>query len=132
MEEVRGLVKALTKADQPEQIADVLRALAKAPVTVPILHELKCGAVVSKLRKHENDQVSTEAKLLIKQWKGSGRRCWCASNKGTSTTPPKTHSFAVDDLGDPTRQAATEEAPSNPRGGRVRTPTRIRPRKLLN
>ena len=70
MEEVRGLVKALTKAEAPEAIADVLRALAKAPVTVPILHELKCGAVVSKLRKHENESVSTEAKLLIKQWKG--------------------------------------------------------------
>ena len=110
MEEVRGLVKALTKADQPEQIADVLRALAKAPVTVPILHELKCGAVVSKLRKHENDQVSTEAKLLIKQWKGLAAAAGVPqTSKAPAPPPAKTHSFAVDDLGDPTRQAARKK-----------------------
>ena len=108
MEEVRGLVKALTKADQPEQIADVLRALAKAPVTVPILHELKCGAVVSKLRKHENESVSTEAKLLIKQWKGLAAAAGVPQTKAPAP-PPKTHSFAVDDLGDPTRQAARKK-----------------------
>ena len=108
MEEVRGLVKALTKADQPEAIADVLRALAKAPVTVPILHELKCGAVVSKLRKHENESVSTEAKLLIKQWKGLAAAAGVPQTKAPAP-PPKTHSFAVDDLGDPTRQAARKK-----------------------
>ena len=110
MEEVRGLVKALTKADQPEAIADVLRALAKAPVTVPILHELKCGAVVSKLRKHENESVSTEAKLLIKQWKGLAAAAGVPqTSKAPAPAPQKTHSFAVDDLGDPTRQAARKK-----------------------
>ena len=109
MEEVRGLVKALTKAEAPEAIADVLRALAKAPVTVPILHELKCGAVVSKLRKHENDQVSTEAKLLIKQWKGLAAAAGVPQTKAPAPPPQKTHSFAVDDLGDPTRQAARKK-----------------------
>ena len=109
MEEVRGLVKALTKADQPEAIADVLRALAKAPVTVPILHELKCGAVVSKLRKHENESVATEAKLLIKQWKGLAAAAGVPQTKAPAPPPAKTHSFAVDDLGDPTRQAARKK-----------------------
>ena len=109
MEEVRGLVKALTKADQPEQIADVLRALAKAPVTVPILHELKCGAVVSKLRKHENESVSTEAKLLIKQWKGLAAAAGVPQTSKAPAPPAKTHSFAVEDLGDPTRQAARKK-----------------------
>ena len=99
MEEVRGLVKALTKADQPEAIADVLRALAKAPVTVPILHELKCGAVVSKLRKHENESVATEAKLLIKQWKGLAAAAGVPQTAKPPPPPQKTHSFAVDDLG---------------------------------
>jgi transcription elongation factor S-II len=109
MEEVRGLVKALTKADQPEQIADVLRALAKAPVTVPILHELKCGAVVSKLRKHEHESVSTEAKLLIKQWKGLAAAAGVPQTSKAPAPPAKTHSFAVEDLGDPTRQAARKK-----------------------
>ena len=109
MEEVRGLVKALTKADQPEAIADVLRALAKAPVTVPILHELKCGAVVSKLRKHENESVATEAKLLIKQWKGLAAAAGVPQTAKPPPPPQKTHSFAVDDLGDPTRQAARKK-----------------------
>jgi len=109
MEEVRGLVKTLTKADQPEQIADVLRALAKAPVTVPILHELKCGAVVSKLRKHENESVATEAKLLIKQWKGLAAAAGVPQTSKAPAPPAKTHSFAVDDLGDPTRQAARKK-----------------------
>jgi hypothetical protein len=109
MEEVRGLVKALTKAEAPEAIADVLRALAKAPVTVPILHELKCGAVVSKLRKHENESVATEAKLLIKQWKGLAAAAGVPQTKAPAPPPQKTHSFAVDDLGDPTRQAARKK-----------------------
>merc|ERR1712032_929756 len=87
MEEVRGLVKTLTKADQPEQIADVLRALAKAPVTVPILHELKCGAVVSKLRKHENEGVATEAKLLIKQSKGLAAAAGVPQSKPPAPPP---------------------------------------------
>ena len=100
-------MKALTKAEAPEAIADVLRALAKAPVTVPILHELKCGAVVSKLRKHENESVSTEAKLLIKQWKGLAAAAGVPqTSKAPAPPAKKTHSFAVDDLGDPTRQAA--------------------------
>ena len=109
MEEVRGLVKALTKAEAPEAIADVLRALAKAPVTVPILHELKCGAVVSKLRKHENESVSTEAKLLIKQWKGLAAAAGVPQTSKAPAPPAKTHSFAVEDLGDPTRQAARKK-----------------------
>ena len=59
-------------------------------------------------RKHENESVSTEAKLLIKQWKG------LAAAAGVPQTakpapPAKTHSFAVEDLGDPTRQAARKK-----------------------
>ena len=83
-------MKALTKAEAPEAIADVLRALAKAPVTVPILHELKCGAVVSKLRKHENESVSTEAKLLIKQWKGLAAAAGVPQSKAPAPAPKNT------------------------------------------
>ena len=72
MEEVRGLVNALTKVmgEQPEKIVDVLQALAKAPVTVDILSKLKCGVVVSQLKKHSDKSVSNEAKSLINKWKG--------------------------------------------------------------
>ena len=45
LDEVRGLVVALNKATDAPRIVDVLGALGKASVTVPILHELKCGAV---------------------------------------------------------------------------------------
>ena len=67
--EVKQLVLSLTKASDAEPMCDILKALTSAAVTVPMLHELKCGAVVSKLRKHEDAGVSALAKALIKKWK---------------------------------------------------------------
>lgn len=110
MEEVRGLVKALGKAQAPEAVADVLKALSKAPVTVPILHELKCGAIVSKLRKHGDATVATEAKILMKQWKGLATAAGVprAAPPAPKAPPPPKHAFA-EELHDATRVAARKK-----------------------
>ena len=52
--------------------------------------------------------MATEAKLLIKQWKGLAAAAGVPQTKAPAPAP-KTHSFAVDDLGDPTRQAARKK-----------------------
>ena len=67
---IKQLVVDLQKASAPTTINDILKALTAAKVTVAMLHEFKCGAVVSKLRKHEDAGVSASAKALIKKWKG--------------------------------------------------------------
>ena len=110
MEEVRGLVKALGNAQAPEAVADVLKALSKAPVTVPILHELKCGAIVSKLRKHGDATVASQAKALIKQWKGLATAAGVprAAPPAPKAPPPPKHAFA-EELHDATRVAARKK-----------------------
>ena len=54
---IKQLVVDLQKASAPTTINDILKALTAAKVTVAMLHEFKCGAVVSKLRKHEDAGV---------------------------------------------------------------------------
>ena len=81
MATVKELVHALNKASEPEPLADILKNLTAASVTVAMLHEYKCGAVVSRLRKHEDAGVATLAKTLIKQWKG------LAAAAGVPATP---------------------------------------------
>ncbi|RLN57909.1 hypothetical protein BBJ29_005380 [Phytophthora kernoviae] len=48
---------------------EVLRALEKTSVTYAILKETKMGHTVGKLRKHENEKISSLARLLVKSWK---------------------------------------------------------------
>lgn len=67
---VKELVADLQKSDSPERTLDVLRALEAAPVTIKDLQELKVGAIVNKLRKHDDGDVATTAKGLVKKWKG--------------------------------------------------------------
>ena len=97
----------------------MLRALAKAPVTVPILHELKCGAVVSKLRKHENESVSTEAKLLIKQWKGLAAAAGVPQTSKAPAPPAKKHIRLRSTISAILRGKQLERSSKLPRGGRV-------------
>jgi len=117
MEEVRQLTHALQKATDAEPTRDILAALAKAPVTVPILHELKCGALVAKLRKHEDAGVAAAAKALIRQWKDLAAKAGVPATATPKAAPapvvkteaPASGSFEVPDLGETARNQARKK-----------------------
>ena len=88
MATVKELVHALNKASEPEPLADILKNLTAASVTVAMLHEYKCGAVVSRLRKHEDAGVATLAKALIKQCCRVGVDAALAGQVMSLTPPP--------------------------------------------
>jgi len=49
---------------------DLLRALAKLPITIDVLTKTRIGMTINELRKKTtDDQVSKRAKTLIKEWK---------------------------------------------------------------
>lgn len=54
--------------DQGEAL-DVLHTLEKSTITYAILKETKLGHTVGKMRKHENEKLSNQAKVLVKSWK---------------------------------------------------------------
>ncbi|CAM9631609.1 unnamed protein product, partial [Ectocarpus sp. 13 AM-2016] len=64
----RHLEKAVSTEDV-ERIGDVLSSLGKVEVTLAVLRESKVGAMVSKLKKHADEEVSKSAKALVKKWK---------------------------------------------------------------
>ncbi|KAG7395857.1 Transcription elongation factor A N-terminal and central domain-containing protein 2 [Phytophthora boehmeriae] len=74
MEDAKLLHRRLLKftrgevTDESEGL-EVLRALEKTSVTYAILKETKMGHTVGKLRKHENEKISSLARLLVKSWK---------------------------------------------------------------
>lgn len=64
MDEAKSLLTRLNKTqDDSSRICDILDALDKAEITLDILKQLKLGTIVSKLRKHEDDDVSGKAKV---------------------------------------------------------------------
>ena len=116
---IKQLVVDLQKASAPTTINDILKALTAAKVTVAMLHEFKCGAVVSKLRKHEDAGVSASAKALIKKWKelaaaagvpSTPRAAGSSPREGqASSTAATAAGFEVADLGDPVRQSSRKK-----------------------
>lgn len=66
MDEAKSLLAQLNKTeDDAPRICDILDALDKAEITLDILKQLKLGTVVSKLRKHEDENVSAKAKVRL-------------------------------------------------------------------
>ena len=78
-----ALVADLKRASDPRAIADVLKTLAAADVTVAMLHEFQWGRVVSKLRKHGSALVSVSATTLITKWRA------LAAAAGVPPAPPR-------------------------------------------
>ncbi|RLN97377.1 hypothetical protein BBJ28_00018352 [Nothophytophthora sp. Chile5] len=74
MDDAKQLHRRLLKftrgdvTDEGEAL-ETLRALEKTAITYIILKETKMGHTVGKLRKHENEKVSSLARLLVKSWK---------------------------------------------------------------
>ncbi|KAH8093551.1 hypothetical protein JL720_4689 [Aureococcus anophagefferens] len=116
---IKQLVVDLQKASAPTTINDILKALTAAKVTVAMLHEFKCGAVVSKLRKHEDAGVSASAKALIKKWKelaaaagvpSTPRAPGSSPREGQASSTAETAAgFEVADLGDAVRQSSRKK-----------------------
>ena len=48
---------------------DVLLALEKSTITYDILKRTKVGQTVAKLRKHNDTEIATKAKFLVRKWK---------------------------------------------------------------
>lgn len=53
-----------------EKIHDMLQRLDKVDMDLAILTETLIGATVSKLKSHQDGDVSSTAKMLVKKWKG--------------------------------------------------------------
>lgn len=98
MEEVRSLGVELEKCDSEERLVDILKALEKAPVTLGMLHSLKLGPIVAKFRKHENGDVSSAAKGLVKKWKDMATAAGVKSERGFTTEVSETRSKSRDHL----------------------------------
>ena len=50
-------------------VIDVLLALEKSTITYDILKQTKVGQTVAKLRKHNDEEIATKAKFLVRKWK---------------------------------------------------------------
>mmetsp|Transcript_28461 Transcript_28461/g.51430 ORF Transcript_28461/g.51430 Transcript_28461/m.51430 type:complete len:312 (+) Transcript_28461:157-1092(+) len=57
-----------------EKILDILQGLDKVDMDLAILTETLVGAIVSKLKSHEDGDVSSTAKQLVKKWKGIAKQ----------------------------------------------------------
>uniref|UniRef100_A0A914W7Q6 TFIIS n=1 Tax=Plectus sambesii TaxID=2011161 RepID=A0A914W7Q6_9BILA len=73
-EEVLRIARRLEKmnngAKPMDGAMDLLRTLAKTPITIDVLTKTRIGMTINELRKKTTDeQVSKRAKALIKQWK---------------------------------------------------------------
>lgn len=87
MEEAQELHRRLLKFNRGEatdegEALDVLRTLEKRTMTYAILKETKLGHTVGKMRKHANEKLANQAKLLVKAWKNMA-----LSPKPVATTP---------------------------------------------
>ncbi|TYZ56915.1 hypothetical protein PybrP1_001898 [[Pythium] brassicae (nom. inval.)] len=74
MEEAQELHRRLLKFNRGETsdesaTLDVLRKLETSTITYAILKETKLGHTVGKMRKHANEKLANQAKVLVKSWK---------------------------------------------------------------
>lgn len=74
MEEAKELHVRLLKFNRGDstdasEVLDVLRTLEKTTITYGILKETKLGHTVGKMRKHDNEKIANQARLLVKSWK---------------------------------------------------------------
>merc|ERR1719273_1239005 len=71
MSEIKALADCLRSEVQKkniEQIIEILENLCDQNVTLKDLKETKVGKPVSKLRKHDDEQISRLAKQLFTRW----------------------------------------------------------------
>jgi len=64
-----------------EKILDILQRLDDAKIDLAILSETLIGASVSKLKNHDNADVASTAKKLVKKWKGVAKQAAPAATK---------------------------------------------------
>lgn len=57
-----------------EKILDILQGLDKVDMDLAILTETLVGAIVSKLKSHEDGELASMAKQLVKKWKGIAKQ----------------------------------------------------------
>mmetsp|Transcript_35130 Transcript_35130/g.74125 ORF Transcript_35130/g.74125 Transcript_35130/m.74125 type:complete len:317 (-) Transcript_35130:128-1078(-) len=57
-----------------EKILDILQRLDNVEINLAILSETLIGASVSKLKSHDDANVSSTAKKLVKKWKGVAKK----------------------------------------------------------
>mmetsp|Transcript_26316 Transcript_26316/g.44915 ORF Transcript_26316/g.44915 Transcript_26316/m.44915 type:complete len:314 (+) Transcript_26316:191-1132(+) len=72
-----------------EKILDILQRLDKVDVDLAILSETLIGASVSKLKSHEDGDVASTAKKLVKKWKGVAKQSGnnAASSSSAASKP---------------------------------------------
>ena len=68
-----------------EKILDILKRLDGVEMDLVILTETLIGANVSKLKSHEDEEVSGAAKKLVKKWKGIAKQGGAAAASSSST-----------------------------------------------
>ena len=69
-----------------EKILDILQRLDNVEMDLAILTETLVGASVSKLKKHEDEDVSAIAKKLVKKWKGIAQGAASAASKPAASS----------------------------------------------
>lgn len=70
---------ALPGDGRNEKILDILQRLEKQNIDLAVLTETLIGASVSKLKKHENAEIASTAKGLVKKWKGVANQAQAAA-----------------------------------------------------
>ncbi|KAL9179336.1 hypothetical protein ACHAXT_008626 [Thalassiosira profunda] len=71
-----------------EKILDILQRLEKADVDLAVLTETLIGASVSKLKSHEDADVASTAKALVKKWKGIAKQAQNGASSASSASKP--------------------------------------------
>mmetsp|Transcript_11755 Transcript_11755/g.18630 ORF Transcript_11755/g.18630 Transcript_11755/m.18630 type:complete len:317 (-) Transcript_11755:45-995(-) len=69
-----------------EKILDILQRLDSVDINLAILSETLIGASVSKLKSHDDADVSSTAKKLVKKWKGVAKKSTSKPAAAAATT----------------------------------------------
>lgn len=101
MEEAQQLHLRLLKFNRGDstdegEALDVLRTLEKRTITYAILKETKLGHTVGKMRKHENEKIANQAKVLVKSWKSMALSPKPTQGAATPTFERKLSSMSSD------------------------------------
>lgn len=91
MEEAQELHVRLLKFNRGDstdegEVLDVLRKLEKSTITYAILKETKLGHTVGKMRKHANEKLANQAKVLVKSWKSMALSPKPSTTSGSGAT----------------------------------------------
>lgn len=72
-----------------EKILDILQRLDNVDMDLTILTETLVGAIVSKLKSHDDGDVATIAKKLVKKWKGVAKQAGATASKPAAASSDK-------------------------------------------